>query len=152
MKNAPNALHAILSIETDGCITCRNLYTAICTAECETCGDFNGYVYILTCRRVYFLCLSEKTVYLPLSYRLAAHKIGVISRIIDTLPYMRSIPGMYSPNEKKNTKRLRSVGLSSARQAGIHLYGSAHAMEQVVSKLAAQTRQQSCAPQRVLGA
>ena len=45
-------IHGILSI------TCEMLYYKLCTAECEQCGDFGSYLYILTYERVCSLCLS----------------------------------------------------------------------------------------------
>jgi hypothetical protein len=42
---------------------------------------------------------------------------------------MRSIPGTYSPNEKKSHERLALVDSESACRAGITLHGSFSAME-----------------------
>jgi len=139
--HALNALRGILCIGTGRWITCEALYNTICTAECEECGDFAGYIYILTCKRVCFLCLSENKAYLPLRYSLAIRKFGITRQIIDMLPHMRSIPGTYSPNERKCRDRLSLVDPNSARQAGINFHGSTSAMERYVSDLAAQKLQ-----------
>ena len=95
---ARNALHGILSIETGQWISCETLYERLCRAECEQCGDFGGYLYILACRRVCF-CLSANNKYLPLSHSEAIRKFGVNRSILNTLPQMRSVtvPGTYSP-------------------------------------------------------
>ncbi len=66
ITHIPHALGSILSIDAGRWITCESLYDKFCTAECEQCGDFGGYLYILTCKRVCFLCLSEDKTYLPL--------------------------------------------------------------------------------------
>ena len=100
-KHAYNALRGIIYIEANRWITCEMLYEKLCTAECEECGDFGGYLYILTCKRVCFLCLSEDKRYLPLRYRHAIRKFGLNRPILGTLPSMKSIPGTYSPNQKK---------------------------------------------------
>jgi hypothetical protein len=135
---APNALRGILSIETGRWISCDTLYEKLCTAECEQCGDFGGYLYILTCRRVCFLCLSNDSKYLPLSHSEAIRKFGLDRSILNTLPQMRSIPGTYSPNEQKCNKRPALVDSESAYHAGITLHGSLSAMQQYVSDIAAQ--------------
>ena len=43
-KHAFNALRGILCIETGRWITCEMLFNRLCTAECEQCGDFGGYL------------------------------------------------------------------------------------------------------------
>ena len=135
---AHNALRGILSLETGQWISCETLYEKLCTAECEKCGDFGGYLYILTCRRVCFLCLSTDSRYLPLPYSEAIRKFGINCSILNTLPHMRSIPGTYSPKAKKCNRRLTLVDSESAYHAGITLHGSLSAMQQYVSDVAAQ--------------
>jgi len=140
--HARNVLRGILSIETGQWISCETVYEKLCTAECEQCGDFGGYLYILTCERVCFLCFSEGKRYLPLRRSHAIRKFGVNRQILNTLPCMRSIPGTYSPNEKKCHERLALVDSESAYRAGITLHGSFSAMEQYVSNISAQKLQE----------
>ena len=135
-KHAYNALRGIIFIETSRWITCEMLYEKLCTAECEECGDFGGYLYILTCKRVCFLCLSEDKQYLPLRYLHAIRKFGINRPILRTLPSMKGKPGTYSPNERKVRARLTLVDADCARRAGIMLHGSVSAMEQYVSGMA----------------
>ena len=137
-KHAFNALRGILCIETGRWITCEMLYNKLCTAECEQCGDFGGYLYILTCERVCFLCLVEDKRYLPLRYLHAKKKFGINRSIIRTLPTMRSIPGKYNATDGKISRgHLSLVDFDSARRAGIALHGSVSAMEQYVSSMPA---------------
>ena len=140
--HASDALRGILSIETGRWITCETLYTMLCTRECEQCGDFGGYLYILTCKRVCFLCFTSEQTYLPLRYIHAIQKFGLNHQILDTLPQMRSIPGIYSPNQKKCRHRLTLVDHDCARRAGITLYGSVTVMEKHVSDIAGQKLRQ----------
>ena len=140
---APIALRGILSIETGRWISCDTLYEKLCTAECEQCGDFGGYLYILTCKRVCFLCLSSDSKYLPLSHSEAVKNFGLDRSILNTLPQMRSIPGTYSPHRQQCNKRLALVDSESAYQAGITLHGSLIAMRQYVSDIAAQKLRES---------
>ena len=64
--HARNVLLGMLSIQTGQHISCETVYKTLCTAECEQCGDSGGYLYLLTCERVCFLCLSNDKRYLPL--------------------------------------------------------------------------------------
>jgi hypothetical protein len=139
--HALNALRGILSIETGRWITCRTLYEKLCTPGCEQCGDFGGYLYLLTCKRVCFLCLSQDRRYLPLSPRRASWKFGLDSRIINTLPRMRVICGTYSPNEKRISAPSVLVDYESALHAGISLHGSLSAMQKYVADMEAQKLQ-----------
>ena len=135
-KYAYNALHGIICIETGRWITCEMLYEKLCTAECEQCGDFGGYLYILTCNRVCFLCLSEDKRYLPLRYLHATRKFGLNRSILRSLPTMKSMPGIYSPGEKKVRKQLTLVDPDCACRVGIALHGSVSTMEKYVSSKA----------------
>ncbi|KAL6247287.1 hypothetical protein RBB50_005633 [Rhinocladiella similis] len=146
ITHAPTVLHAILSIEAGSWISCENLYETLCTAECEQCGDFAGYLYILTCSRVCFCCLSglsDNMRYLPLLHSHAIEKFGLSSQILHTLPSMRSIPGIYSPMERTSRGRFNLVDSESACLASIALHGSSSAMEQYVSQKLDQELQDS---------
>ncbi|KAI5859492.1 hypothetical protein GGS23DRAFT_585652 [Durotheca rogersii] len=139
--HARNALRGILSIETGRWITCRTLYEKLCTPGCEQCGDLGGYLYLLTCKRVCFLCISEDRLYLPLSRRRASWKFGLDSRILNTLPRMRVIHGTYSGRRKKFCGPSVLVDYESALHAGISLHGSLSAMQQYVAGIEAQKLQ-----------
>ncbi|KAJ2985879.1 hypothetical protein NUW58_g5298 [Xylaria curta] len=130
--HARNALRGILSIETGRWITCAALYEKLCTPVCEQCGDFGGYLYLLTCKRVCFLCLSRNPIYLPLPPGRASRKFGLQRQIVERLPRMKAIPGTYSPNEKKVAK-CTLVDYESALHAGVALHGSLDAMLKRVS-------------------
>ena len=136
-KHVFNALRGILCIDAGRWITCEMLYYKLCTAECEECGDFGGYLYILTCKRVCYLCLSENKRYLPLRYLHAIRKFGLNRSILRTLPTMKAIPGTYSTCGKIFRGPLSLVDFDCARHAGIALHGSVSAMEQYVSNLPA---------------
>ncbi|KXN82004.1 hypothetical protein AN958_03302 [Leucoagaricus sp. SymC.cos] len=138
VAHAPVVLRGILSIEVGRWITCDMLYDELCTAECRTCGDFGGFLYILgTCKRVCYLCFStEQKCYLPLSRREAMRKFGLSQKIVDGLPRMKSIPGLYTPRQEKVCERRNLVDPESARNTGIALHGSVQAMEQFVLQVA----------------
>ncbi|KAL7943429.1 hypothetical protein V8C42DRAFT_106875 [Trichoderma barbatum] len=79
--HAHNALRGILSIKTGRWITCNTLYERLCTPKCEQCGDFGGYLYLITCKRVCFLCLSHDRLFLPLVPRHVNRKFGLDHQI-----------------------------------------------------------------------
>lgn len=139
--HAPHALRGILSIETGRWITCRTLYEKLCLAKCETCSDFGGYLYLVTCKRVCFLCLSQDRLYLPVTPQEACREFGLTSGIVHTLPWMRVVPGVYSPNEKKAAKSIL-VDYQSCVDAGVALHGSLSTMRKYVSDMEARKLQE----------
>lgn len=48
MEHAQIAVRAALAIRTAPWITCKQLYDALRTTKCKSCGDFGGYIYMLT--------------------------------------------------------------------------------------------------------
>jgi len=94
-----DALRGVLSIGIGQWITCNDLFTTLCTAECKKCGDFGGYLFLLTCTRV---CFLRNDNYLPLRYSHARRKFGFNRQTITHLPQMRSLPGTYTPQKKKS--------------------------------------------------
>ena len=142
VTHAPALLRGILSNGTGRWISCQDLFDTFCTAVCEVCGDFGGYVYIITCKRVCFLCLSDESSYLPLLRRDVSCKFGLNSSVISELPTMKSLPGRYSPNERICRTRLTLIDSESAWQAAIKVHGTASAVKQYTSELAAKRWEQ----------
>lgn len=127
------AIRAILSIHTGRWITCEALYAKLCTAKCDYCGDFGGYLYLVTCKRVCFICFTHEKPYLPLSPTYASRKFGLDRQLVNSLPRIKVLPGVYSPNAKKVTATVL-VDYEASLDAGIERHGSSAAMERYVSK------------------
>ncbi|OAQ83736.1 F-box domain-containing protein [Purpureocillium lilacinum] len=126
-RHASNALCAALNIGCAQWVTCGALYGALCTWKCESCGDFAGYIYLVACARVCFLCFTSRRQYLPLRPSHARRKFGLSGQIVNALPHVRALPGVYTPREKK-LHRVVLVDYASARHAGIAHHGSEAAM------------------------
>lgn len=140
--HAGNVLQAALRTGAGKWISCETVYEKLCAAECEECGDFGGYLYILTCKRVCFLCLSEDETYLPLMRVHAIQKFGINRQIVCTLPCLRSIPGEYSLRKERKRPCFTLVDRESAYRAGVVLHGSPEAMERYASNALAQELQE----------
>ncbi|RAH80497.1 hypothetical protein BO86DRAFT_272769, partial [Aspergillus japonicus CBS 114.51] len=105
LAHAPAAIHGSLHLETARNFSCQALSETLSTAECDGCGDFGGYLYLITCRRVCFLSLGEKTDYLPLSRKDVIRKFGLDPIHLARLPRLKSFPGRYSPRGIKCRRR-----------------------------------------------
>lgn len=136
LVHAPAAIRGSLNIKTARFFSCLDLYEKLSTAECDSCGDFGGYLYLVTCRRVCFLCFTEKTDYLPVLRKDAIRKFGLRSEHLASLPCMKSFPGFYSPREIKCRQRQTLFDYSSARQTGIAVHGTISYMEKYASEMA----------------
>ncbi|CBX92668.1 hypothetical protein LEMA_P053740.1 [Plenodomus lingam JN3] len=132
ITHAPNALRGLLQIGTGRWTTIKVLHTRLCTPECEHCGDFGGYLYLMTSRRVCFLCLTQLRQYLPLRIRNAKRDFRLDKATVERLPSMRVIPGRYSPNEKLAPCTVL-VDYESAFCAGIERDGSESALQKHAS-------------------
>lgn len=138
VDHAPAALRGMLSIGAARSNTCQDLYEKSCTAKCDICGDFGGYLYLITCKRVCFMCLSENTSYLPLLKYDVIRKFGLGSRELMKIPQIRSKPGCYTLSLKNCNNSLTLFDQHAARCAGITLHGTVSDMENFVSKAAEQ--------------
>jgi hypothetical protein len=138
VRHSLSSLRSIISVEAGPYITCQDLCRVIGDFRCEDCNDFAGYIYVLNCSRVCFLCFSKKDRYLPLTPSEACRAFGIDRRLAMASRKLKSVPGCYSPNEKASSTRLILIDPESARVAGIAFHGSALAMEQHVARVASE--------------
>ncbi|KAL3442960.1 hypothetical protein BJX65DRAFT_298597 [Aspergillus insuetus] len=108
----------------------RNLHDKLYTTACETCGDYGGYLYLITCRRVCYLCFTQEQSYLPLLQVDVMRKFALRPEHVASLPKIKSIPGYYSDARYKMSKRFTLFDHDAARETGLALYGSEAAMRQ----------------------
>lgn len=145
-QHAYTTLCGILQIRTGKWITCEDLAKTICTSQCQQCGDFGGYIYLLTCKQVCFLCFTTHEFYWPLPPLRATRKYGLNKEVLENVPHMTVVPGIYSPNVRKARKCVL-VDPRSAFEAGIALHGSISAMEESVADL--ETRREAAYQMRI---
>ena len=132
--HAPASIRGCLSIRTGFSFSCQDLYDKLRTTNCDSCGDFGGYLYLVTCRRVCFLCFTEKTEYLPLLRSDVIRKFGLRPKYLAKLPSFKSVPGRYSSRGIQCRRRITLIDHSAAREAGIVVHGDSNSMKQYVSE------------------
>ncbi|KAJ4310932.1 hypothetical protein N0V84_010703 [Fusarium piperis] len=126
-----DVIRGALCTDTAKNITCQQLFDKLCTEKCEGCGDFGGYLYLLTWKRVCFVCFSEKKRYFPVPPDLACRKYWISREIVDTLPRMNGVVGIYSPARVASVEPV-FVDSGSAFDAGLEVHGSRDAMTDIV--------------------
>lgn len=87
-EHCPDILRTILSIRANS-FDCRTLYRTLCTTESATCDQFGNYLYLITCKRVCYLCFVENLDYLPTFLTQAARLTG-LSREKEVLRFQTS--------------------------------------------------------------
>lgn len=133
VRYAPNAIRGMLCLGSARFNTCLDLYEKICTPNCDKCGDFGGYIYLVTCRRACFLCFTENTSYLPLLRSDVIRKFGLGSKQLDDIPHIRSRPGRYSPNGRIFHEFVTLVDHDSALITALATHGTEELMEGFVA-------------------
>lgn len=133
LKHHLNVVRAVLATQVGSYFSCDQLLHTLRSPNCELCGDFAGYIYVLDCSRVCFLCFTEVIRYLPLPASQVCRKFGIDKSGLQRLPRLNSLSGNYSPNDKTCAKRLVLYDHDSACRAGIALHGSQAAMIQLAS-------------------
>lgn len=131
--HAPNAVRGMLCLGSARFNTCRGLYEKICTPNCDKCGDFGGYIYLITCRRVCFNCFTEETSYLPLLRSDVLRKFGLESKQLDDIPQIRSRPGRYSPTARIFHESVTLIDHDLARHSALAMHETEGSMEEVVA-------------------
>lgn len=137
-KHASNIIRGVQAIEAGRGMMLETLYEALCTAECERCSYFGGYLYILTCKRFCYDCFTKSERSLPMKEDRAIRMFGFDRRILDALPRMRNIPGTYSLFQKERKEKVNYVDSGSAHS----LYEVISTMEQEPSDISTQELQE----------
>lgn len=124
VRYGQNALRGSLVIRTASTTSLENLHQQLFEKPCENCGDFAPYLYLTTCSRVCFLCLSNADQYCPVGIDLIKRKYGLNGNVIQSLPQMRCFPGVYPPSGCKVPRAVALYDAGSALQAAIFYHSS----------------------------
>ena len=144
-SQAYGALRGLRAIKISHTITVERLFKKLCESQCNECGNYGGYMYLVTLQRVCLQCFTKNDRYIPLDETEALTLFGLTPKILWTLPHFQSYPGreprrFYAKNNKHNisaSRRLQDsillVDRESARSAGIIHHGSFEAMQEYVA-------------------
>lgn len=131
---APSVLRAALAVGAASWISCSTLYATLCDQACSHCRDFGTFIYLLSCQRVCFLCLSHHKDFLPLAPYRAREEYGLTKNSLGEVRTITTLPGEYSYDSLPRRKRVLLVDRTDARNAGIKLHGSSALMETFVKQ------------------
>ena len=118
VKHSPDALRALLSTHMAIHFTAQDIFDALCTQACFSCGQFGPFLDIFTGYRHCVTCVTYSDNLLSITASLAKKEFGLSSKSMRTLPTLLSIPGQYTESERTYQRRISLVRILSAAAAG----------------------------------
>ena len=109
-----NLLCALLRTRIAIGISLLDFYDALCTKACTLCGEFGGFISLLTWKRCCFKCLKgapETQVQTLAAVRKQFHLTKVE---LDQLRSFKTLPGIYSMKESVYKSRIAIVSVHQA--------------------------------------
>ncbi|KAI5458181.1 F-box domain-containing protein [Mariannaea sp. PMI_226] len=100
------------------------LETALRADRCTCCPFYGAFLFLLTCERCCWYCLSYHPSLRAISSRAARRFFCLLPRHIKQLPVLRSIPGRYRISGKDVNTSYSLVSARMARDLGISIHGS----------------------------
>lgn len=134
IRECPDVLRGLYSIGYAPQVSLSQLWHTLGRRTCEVCGDYGGYIYLLTCGRTCFRCFWADIRYCPLQIAEASKQYGLSRRSLEGFPTMRSVPGCYTGAEKARLTPLILVDRGMAFQRALEVHGSEDAMWAHVKK------------------
>ncbi|EFY95163.1 hypothetical protein X797_010146 [Metarhizium robertsii] len=113
-EHCPDILRAIVSIDAKY-FDCASLFNTLSTTKCATCDRFGGYLYLITCKRVCYLCFILDPLYFPVSATLATKRTGLSRKELKCLPHILGLPGRFTERNKLVRGRIMLLDRQSLR-------------------------------------
>ncbi|KAM7210248.1 hypothetical protein V8F06_014370 [Rhypophila decipiens] len=126
--SCPNVLRAVISIKASS-FSCQTLFKTLTQEKCESCDCFGGYLYLISCKRVCYLCFTSKKEYFPVKRTFAKKHIRSTQKTaVNHLPQIQSLPGRYTASAKLSKHRINLVD----RQAVLDLNENSGVFNKIV--------------------
>ncbi|KAI2602743.1 hypothetical protein GGR54DRAFT_487683 [Hypoxylon sp. NC1633] len=109
-----NLFCALLRTRLATGISLLDFYCALCTKTCALCGEFGGFISLLTWTRCCFKCLRLSAELRAESLASARKQLHLPKAVSNRLVTFKTLPGIYSMDETEYKSRITVV---SARQA-----------------------------------
>jgi hypothetical protein len=117
-QHSPNVLRALLSTHMAIHFTAQDIFDALCTQACLSCGQFGPFLDLFTGHRHCITCVADSDDLLSITASSAKNQFGLSSKTVRTLPTLLSIPGQYTESERLYQRRTSLVRKIAAAAAG----------------------------------
>lgn len=128
LRQCPNIVRGLYSIRYAAFVSLAQLWSTLGRTKCVTCDDFGGYIYLLTCERVCFLCFRNDARFYPLNVSEACRQYAINKGSLEHIPAMRSVPGVYTPEEKARNASVILIDRDMVQQRATEVHGSVELM------------------------
>ncbi|KAI1125668.1 F-box domain-containing protein [Nemania abortiva] len=118
----------ILVLEKTGLLglhSINDLYATLRIQRCAYCDDFGPFLFLLTCERCCYTCLTRVPALYTCRPCEAMKYLALTEESIRQLPALRVIPGEYSIDFDDLPEGTRLVSLKAARELAVRMHGSA---------------------------
>ncbi|KAI2973533.1 hypothetical protein CBS147323_2054 [Aspergillus niger] len=122
VKHAIGALFVILRTGMASWYKLSDLYDVLCTKNCAICNDFGGFIFLPSFMRCCFFCIEDDELppVLPASQVRPYLNRRSAPPLSSRIPMIKTLPGIYSLDESKRTRRFELV----LEQSAISLFSS----------------------------
>ncbi|KAK3317831.1 F-box domain-containing protein [Cercophora scortea] len=106
-KHGLETLRAVLRTGVARYLTISDLYRPLCLGGCRLCGsEFGGFLFLPTVTRCCFACVRESPRLWLVTLSALRRRSGMTrQRLTQMMPVMRSLPGRYMMEQKRQTQR-----------------------------------------------
>ena len=98
-------------------ISLLDFNNALCIKACTLCGEFGGFISLLTWKRCCFKCPQESPETQVRTLASVRKRLQMTKVELDQLRSFKSLPGIYSMNESVQNSRITIVSLHQATLA-----------------------------------
>ncbi|KAH7238146.1 hypothetical protein BKA59DRAFT_481492 [Fusarium tricinctum] len=109
-----NLLCALLRTRLAIEISLLDFYNALCIKNCSLCGEFGGFISLLTWKRCCFKCLKEAPETQVQTLAAARKQLRLTKVEIGQLRSFKTLPGIYSMEETVHKSRIAIVSRHQA--------------------------------------
>ena len=109
---------------------------ALRSERCILCGKYGAFLFLLTCERCCYKCLSKNPSFWAISTGQAEKCFGLTRHNfkLRQIPIMHSIPGVYFVRHKIfRRRRLRLISVKMANELAVTVHGSTEAMKHALT-------------------
>lgn len=120
--------------------SCSTLHSALLSESCVSCGLYGPFLFLPTCERCCYWCLSENQSLWLIPVSKAKKIFGLSAKDLKGTPTLHTVPGVYFVRRlNKRLKRFRLVSVKIVKRIAISIHGTEAALEQVLSEMPCST-------------
>jgi hypothetical protein len=127
--HAPETLAALSKMRILRLHRASALRSALHSDECSCCGSFGAFLFLLSCERCCFECISSKQALWALPRADAGKCFNLSAKQLKALPSARNLPGKYCVLfDISRSRPLQLVSVRATKELALQVHGSEAAL------------------------